>query len=461
MTAGNVVVDYTNWDWLPKAAEEIHAYLDRLLVEAAIDAHAIAARAKSISSFDAKCKRKGYADPVAEVTDTVAVRVITYSVTDRNRVAELIRDRFVVKDGEDRCPGDVYPTDRRGYDCQHLVVTGEKTDLGPGWLVSGGKLSQYFERFGGLEIQIRTVAAHAWAEFEHDRRYKGAQYNRLGDHDQSTIDRLFGAAADARRALDEVFDAIDRLLANPTLGEGEIERPDDSDLEDVDTAEFTTPISVESIRRFLEDRYRDDEPASEAGVEFACELVSACGIETTERLQLVLETVDSEEIRSLMSIDRAVTRVRRLDDDLLARYGARYIEMTGDIGRVATRRRQLEWRFDRLRGKTRYSMYAIQGTDCPDDLRTLLLPAARAVREVARAVADTLGADTVTIDDAVSTSNDLPSRVRAKKVTLANGESIWVATNLARDYSEQLLRQLLGRAEGRMDLEVLKDGQAI
>src|SRR5699024_4486610 len=67
------------------------------------------------------------------------------------------------------------------------------------------------------EIQIRTVASHAWAEFEHSRRYKGVGYRKVSEHDRETIDQLFGAAADARSALDETFTAIDRVLANPSL----------------------------------------------------------------------------------------------------------------------------------------------------------------------------------------------------------------------------------------------------
>src|SRR5690625_7777697 len=64
-------VDVTIWDWLPQAAQEVEHYLERLLAEAAISAHAVDARAKKIESFQEKCRRKQYTDPLQDGTDTV------------------------------------------------------------------------------------------------------------------------------------------------------------------------------------------------------------------------------------------------------------------------------------------------------------------------------------------------------------------------------------------------------
>ena len=79
------ITDYVDWDWLPGAADEIKVYLTRLLTEGSIVAHAVDSRSKSIASFQEKCARKGYDNPRLEVTDTVAVRLIMYSVTDKDR----------------------------------------------------------------------------------------------------------------------------------------------------------------------------------------------------------------------------------------------------------------------------------------------------------------------------------------------------------------------------------------
>lgn len=346
-------VDVTIWDWLPQAAQEVEHYLERLLAEAAISAHAVDARAKKIESFQEKCRRKQYTDPLQDVTDTVAVRIITYSLTDRDRAERLLVDRFQI--AENHNPGAAKPQSRRGYDCSHLVVTGERAGVEPGWLIAGGRLAQYFDTFGGLEIQLRTVAAHSWAEFEHARRYKGQPYQAISDHDRATVDQLFGAASDARRALDELFVAIDRVLANPTAPSSppaalEEAAPPSGDPAGPPTGP-QTPVQPAPLRTYLAERFPDDGEASAKGMQFACELIDACGLSSIEALARALEGVDSDQVRRLMDTATAVTRVRRLDDTLLARFGEEYIAATGALGNVPRRSQQLEWRYDRLRGK--------------------------------------------------------------------------------------------------------------
>lgn len=462
------IVDYTDWDWLPQAADEIQAYLKRLLDESAVTAHDVSARAKSIASFNRKQNLKQYIDPKKQVTDTVAVRIITYSVTDRNRAAELIRGRFHAH--EDRNPGDEKDDNRRGYDCHHFIVQGELPDVKSGWLVAGGKLARYFENFGGLEIQIRTVAAHAWAEFEHSRRYKGHPYGAISDKDRQTVDIVFGAAADARRALDEAFIVIDRILASPT---GSSLRPYDEDYSVQDISEVgdrdldddneisPTPVNPESLKEFLTERFPDDEEPSHEGMQFACDLVDACGLPSIGALENALKAIDSARVRELMDTTTTVTRVRRLDDELLARFGESYIRNTGTTGKVKTRDQQLEWRYDRLRDKVpflKYNLYELVGNDSPEEFRGRRLSAARAVREVARVVAELQGSEAVNIQGEISrTPEDILGSARAKEVSLVNGERLWVATNRDRESSERLLMQLLRRAEG-LDLRVEKEG---
>lgn len=458
-------IDFTHWDWLPKAAAEIEDYLNRLLTEASITPHNISARSKSIRSFLGKHHQKQYDDPIQEVTDSVGVRIITYSNTDRDRSAELIRDRFVIKEGEDRNPGDEKSPRLRGYDCQHIIISGEKPQTESDWMVKNGKLARYFDTFGGLEIQIRTVAAHAWAEFEHARRYKGPSYDTMSEQDKETIDQLFGAASDARRALDETFVAIDRLLAHPsqhTDADSFSLKP--SQVVDRKRTTYAdealTPIDAPTLEEFLAKRFPQDTEGSSAGIEFANELVEACGLSSIEGLEDALEVVDSDQVRSLMDSDVPVTRVRRLDDELLALFGQEYIRLTGDIGSVKTRAKQLEWRFDRLRGKTQYRIYSLEGEDSPEGADSVILSAAATVREVARIVANLKGASAVDFLDGVSQNNDLMESARAKEVTLSDGSSIWVATNLNRHASERMITAILEQSGG-VDLHVLKDGYLV
>lgn len=461
-------VDYGNWDWLPEAAIEMESYIGRLLTEAAVSAHDVTARAKSITSFQEKCRLKNYTDPLQEVTDTVAIRIITYSVTDRDRTKEIIRDRFAVS--EDRNPGDEKPRERRGYDCHHFVISGERPEAESGWLILGGKLKQYFDTFGGLEIQIRTVASHAWAEFEHARRYKGESYAAINEQDQQTIDQLFGAASDARSALDETFIAIERVLANPSSTTPQPEHSEadseaDAEEETIgdDGSETPTPVDATTLRDFLARRFPDDGEATEEGMEFACDLVRACDVGSIEGLTRVLDNVDGEQVRRLMDTNISVTRVRRLDDELLARFGERYISDTGDLGKVRKRKEQLSWRYDRLRDKVStpgYKIYSLAGSDCPDRLQDVRMSAASTVREVARLVAQFEGHEAAHVPGVISPADDLSGSARSKEVVTDTGDSLWVATNLNRDYAETVMDQALGRIYGR-DLRVMKSGQEV
>ena len=471
------ITDYVDWDWLPGAADEIKVYLTRLLTEGSIVAHAVDSRSKSIASFQEKCARKGYDNPRLEVTDTVAVRLIMYSVTDKDRAVELVRERFDV--AEDFNPGDLKDSERRGYDCAHLIVTGEKGTGSRDWMVAGGSLSKYFDRFGGLEIQIRTVASHAWAEFEHSRRYKGTLYEKISEHDRRTIDQLFGAAADARSALDETFTAIERVLANPTRPLASYDEEDEGEEDSValstatdedagagtvddDSASRAVPVDVPSLREFLARRFPDDGRGSDKGVEFACELVEACGIRTIQSLGFELGAIDGAEVRELMSTTIDVTRVRRLDDELLAVFGEDYINWTASIGSVGRREDQLRWRFDRLRDKVtlrrRTVTYQLFGADCPSDVVAVKMPAARVVRELAKIIADRRGPESVVLDGDVSVDDDLTPSTRALPVRLDDGSQIWVATNLKRSASERLMRTMVDTSEG-LDLRVVRNGE--
>ena len=481
MTGTEPRIDYVAWDWLPRAALEVQDYLGRLLTEASITAHAVDARSKSIQSFQEKCRRKGYEDPTRQVTDTVAVRLITYSETDRERAAALVRERFAVADEEDLAA--TKAPSRRGYSSTHLVVTGEAHGQARGWLIAGGDLARYFEHFGGLEIQIRTVAAHAWAEFEHARRYKSHAYDVIPAPDRERIDELFGKAADARQALDETFVEIERVLANPTTPEvtpvpeepadageargGVVGHPGtdgEAPARAATVDEAPPAVEAADLTAFLAERFPRDTEGSEHGVTFALDLLRLSGITSLEMLRRELSGLRSAQVRALMDTGTPVTRVRRLDDELLALYGEEYILATQDAGVYTRRGEQLHWRNDRLRNKVSVrassERYQLFGSDCPHELRAVRVPAPRAVRELAQVIADRQGADLVSIEGAVSGGEDLPAATRPRPVRLEDGSQLWVATNLSRMAAERLLGDLLSRAPD-LDLRILRDGERI
>lgn len=104
---------------------------------------------------------------MAEITDLCGIRIITYFSDDVDKIAELISQEFEVdventidkRKSED-------PT-KFGYVSLHYVVSLKEENSSP----------ILYSRFKNmkLELQIRTVMQHAWAEIEHDLGYKSKE----------------------------------------------------------------------------------------------------------------------------------------------------------------------------------------------------------------------------------------------------------------------------------------------
>ena len=169
-----------------------------LLDDAGINYLSITARTKSVESFAAKAERvvdgrRLFSDPLVEITDQVGLRVITYLREDVDAVATLLSDEMRLLD--DRDMGlETAREGRWGYASRHLLV-GVEGEQQP------------------ASIQVRTVLQHAWAEFEHDIRYKGS----IPAEHAPDLDRRFTLAAGLLELADREFTAIrERLLVTMT-----------------------------------------------------------------------------------------------------------------------------------------------------------------------------------------------------------------------------------------------------
>ena len=164
-----------------------------LLDDAGINYLSVTARTKSVASFAAKADRsvdgrRLYTDPLAEITDQVGLRVITFLRDDVTAVANLLAEEMQLLD--DRDMGQETASEGRwGYASRHLLVA-----------VEGEQQP--------ASIQVRTILQHAWAEFEHDIRYKGS----IPEEDAPDLDRRFTLAAGLLELADREFSAIRERL---------------------------------------------------------------------------------------------------------------------------------------------------------------------------------------------------------------------------------------------------------
>src|SRR3954468_21645000 len=129
----------------------------------------VSARAKEVHSFATKITdpEKDYPAPLDDVTDLCGVRVILLTLHDVNKMCAWVRRNFDINDEHS---GDTRARlkDREfGYRSIHLVgpIREPVTDALLMAIPSD-------HRKLTVELQIRTVLQHAWADSYHDLGYK-------------------------------------------------------------------------------------------------------------------------------------------------------------------------------------------------------------------------------------------------------------------------------------------------
>ncbi len=303
------------------AADQYVAMVTSILDDAGINYLTVTGRAKSVASFAAKAARLAdgrpvFADPLREITDQIGIRVITYVHSDVQAVADLLEDQVVVYDDRD-LGQETAGEGRFGYASRHLLV-----GLDP---VRDGQDGYALLRGRQAQIQIRTVLQHAWAEFEHDIRYKGT----IPDEHVPDFDRRFTLAAGLLELADREFSTIrDRLR------DGVAESA--ADAEDDDPR-----LSPRELAAFLAGQYADSGWSRTEHYAWIAGLVLELGITSLAELGDLVRSVDAEELKARMDYRYPPGAVRRLDDALLWSYGDTYVDLRANAHRVPALRARL------------------------------------------------------------------------------------------------------------------------
>lgn len=198
-------------------SERLYTLVEVLLDAAPIDVAALEARAKTVDSFVEKIYRKGqkYGDPLNEVTDLSGIRIITYYHEDLDLVGDLIASEFEVDWPNSIDPSQSMEPDKFGYRAPSYVVrlNTARRDL--------AEWSPYASC--RAEIQLRTIAQHAWAAVDHKLRYKrGDDAPPELQRDLSRLSALFELA-------DKEFSDIRKRMADlaasysESVGRGELQ----------------------------------------------------------------------------------------------------------------------------------------------------------------------------------------------------------------------------------------------
>lgn len=301
---------------LVAVTEEFVTTVRAIIDDAGINYLTVEGRAKTVASFAGKAFQlnlaRPQAHPLVDITDQVGVRVVTYVQSDVQAVAGLLAEQFTVLDDRD-LGQETASAGRFGYASRHLLVSRDR-----------GADAAY-DPMSCASVQLRTMLQHAWAEFEHDIRYKGA----IPPEHAPDLDRRFTLAAGLLELADREFTTIrDRLQAGSrdTV---------------VDFDETDPRIGAHELAIFLAGRYASAGWSRTEHYQWIAQLLLELGIGSLDELSEVLRDIDSALVTATMDYRYPPGAVRRLDDDLLARHRERYIELPGNADRREALRARL------------------------------------------------------------------------------------------------------------------------
>jgi len=144
-------------DALPQCkavAKEVSNLLKSTFEQAGLLVAAVESRVKTESSLAGKLELKGSKyKSLADITDIVGLRVITFYTDDVDKVASAVERLFTVDWENSVDKRKVHEIDSFGYLSLHYICSKEGFPY----------------RF---EIQMRTILQHAWANMNHDTGYK-------------------------------------------------------------------------------------------------------------------------------------------------------------------------------------------------------------------------------------------------------------------------------------------------
>ncbi len=152
----------------------------------------VEARVKKRGSFEEKVRR----DPTKPVHDMVGLRIMAFFRSDLTRVERMTRRVFEVVEESYIDKGNLLGAESFGY--RSVQFVGHTRGAEP------------FDEFAAglpVEIQIRTMLEHVWAEVEHDFRYKPQSASP-----DPEINRRFALTAALLEQADRNLDDIRRSM---------------------------------------------------------------------------------------------------------------------------------------------------------------------------------------------------------------------------------------------------------
>ena len=301
----------------PNAAADFLGAIEDVLSDAGLTYDHVTARVKEWRSLRSKSRKRRpdgmlmYPHPWQDIHDLIGVRVTTYHSTEIPRIIEALTEVFEVRRSVDKT-AQTRVSGSFGYGSHHLILR-----------VPPARVTPVLQAYAGreFEVQIRTVLQHAWAEFEHDIRYK-----RRGNTGKLApeVDRAFTLAAGLIELADQQFDLIAaQQSATDTTA------PIDLDVK----------FTAETLPGIIALLHGNTIPQSRLEhYHWLEELLHAHGLTTVAQLTELMSPANLEQVKTALHYTFQPGQVRIIDDLLLAAFGEEHIAKTGTTGKFPAQR---------------------------------------------------------------------------------------------------------------------------
>lgn len=262
-----------------------------------------------------------YANGLAGLDDVLGVRVITYIQPDVKNVVAALTGQFHVLENTDKT-AQLMDQGMLGYAAHHLIlqVSPDRTPSGCANCVG--------EKF---EVQVKTVLQHAWAEFEHDIRYKTA------GKVPPAINRAFTLASGLIELADNEFIKIHEAVAKvdtvPALESDAFEG---------------VALNSDSLGDLLAAELPDHPRSRKEQYDWLVDLLGAMEISTVDDAVQLFTGADWTYVTERMDYKFPAGHVRVADDFLIHTFGADYISKTESLGDDPGRAAKLKYRWKKL-----------------------------------------------------------------------------------------------------------------
>ncbi len=302
-------------DYFPRHAfyQDLASVVKRILEEAikrrGIKVLSVFARAKDPGSLGKKAVQRDeldpakpkYPRPLEQITDLAGVRIITYFPDTLAQIDQVLSDEFRIVERSDK-GAKLIEEERLGYQSIHYLVKLSQ---------ARSQLPEY-EPFADdiTEIQVRTILQHAWAEIEHDIRYKSASVI------PSEIKHRFMALAGMLEIGDREFQAIqdaDRELTADALSKVE-----GGELAGVE-------ITPDALKAFLDKKLGPDGRMSEYSYNWTARMLKGLGFATLEQVEECISDYDDDLLSRTLYHTR-LGQLGRFECMLLTGMGENFIQ---------------------------------------------------------------------------------------------------------------------------------------